>query len=98
MENAFTTATIWLALAVLSTILASHLRISMALVEICIGVVAAAVVARFFGPDALGSNLEWLKFIASSGAVLLTFLAGAELEPSVMRTKIKEVTVVGLLG
>jgi Kef-type K+ transport system membrane component KefB len=98
MESAFTTATIWLALAVLSTILASHLRISMALVEICVGVVAAAVVARFFGPDALGSNLEWLKFIAASGAVLLTFLAGAELEPSVMRTKIKEVTVVGLLG
>ncbi len=98
MESAFTTATIWLALAVLSTILASHLRISMALVEICVGVAAAAVVGRFFGPDALGSNLEWLKFIASSGAVLLTFLAGAELEPSVMRTKIKEVTVVGLIG
>ena len=98
MESAFTTATIWLALAVLSTILASHLRISMALVEICVGVVAAAAVGRFFGPDALGSDLEWLKFIAASGAVLLTFLAGAELEPSVMRTKIKEVTVVGLFG
>ena len=98
MESAFTTATIWLALAVLSTILASHLRISMALVEICVGVAAAAIVGRFFGPNALGSDLEWLKFIASSGAVLLTFLAGAELEPSVMRTKIKEVTVVGLIG
>lgn len=98
MESAFTTATIWLALAVLSTILASHLHISMALVEICVGVAAAAVVGKFFGPDALGANLEWLKFIASSGAVLLTFLAGAELEPSVMRTKIKEVTVVGLTG
>lgn len=98
MESAFTTATIWLALAVLSTILASHLRISMALVEICVGVAAAAIVGKFFGPDALGSNLEWLKFIAASGAVLLTFLAGAELEPSVMRKKIKEVTVVGLIG
>ncbi len=98
MESAFTTATIWLALAVFSTILASHLRISMALVEICVGVAAAAVAGRFFGPDALGSNLEWLKFIAASGAVLLTFLAGAELEPTVMRTKIKEVTVVGLIG
>jgi Kef-type K+ transport system membrane component KefB len=98
MESAFTTATIWLALAVFSTIIASHLRISMALVEICVGVAAAAVAGRFFGPDALGSNLEWLKFIAASGAVLLTFLAGAELEPTVMRTKIKEVTVVGLIG
>ena len=39
-----------------------------------------------------------MKFIAASGAVLITFLAGAELEPSVMRTKIKEVSVVGLIG
>ena len=38
------------------------------------------------------------RFLASSGAVLLTFLAGAELEPDVLRSKLKEVTVVGLVG
>ncbi|HOS41042.1 MAG TPA: cation:proton antiporter [Spirochaetota bacterium] len=32
------------------------------------------------------------------GAVLLTFLAGAELDPASMRAKAKEVTVVGLIG
>lgn len=98
MEYAFTIAAIWLALAVLATVLASHLRLSMALVEICVGTIAALVADCFFGPNALGANLEWLRFIASSGAVLLTFLAGAELDPSAMRTKLKEVTVVGLVG
>jgi glutathione-regulated potassium-efflux system ancillary protein KefC len=98
MEQIFIIASFWLGLAVLSAILAYHLRISIALVEICIGVVTAAVAASFGKIDALGSNLEWLRFLASSGAVLLTFLAGAELEPEVLRTKLKEVSTVGLVG
>jgi Kef-type K+ transport system membrane component KefB len=98
MEEAFRIAAIWLALAVVSTIIASHLRISMALVEICIGMAAAFFANQFFGPDALGASHDWLRFIASTGAVLLTFLAGAELDPAVMRAKLKEVTVVGLVG
>jgi Kef-type K+ transport system membrane component KefB len=36
--------------------------------------------------------------LAAIGAVLLTFLAGAELDPQVMRTKLAEVNVVGLIG
>jgi len=39
-----------------------------------------------------------LRFLASSGAVLLTFLAGAELDPVVIRTKLKEVSVIGVAG
>ena len=51
----------------------------------------------FFGEGiAVGSDREWLSFLASAGAVLLTFLAGAELDPAVMRTKISEVSLVGL--
>ena len=41
MEHVYTIAAIWLALAVISTVLASHLRISVALVEICVGMTAA---------------------------------------------------------
>jgi len=98
MEQIFTIASLWLGLAVLSAIVAYHLRISIALVEICVGVAVAAVAAHIGKTDALGSNLEWLRFLASSGAILLTFLAGAELEPEVIRRKLKEVTVVGLVG
>ena len=98
MEQIFTTASLWLGLAVISAIIAYHLRISIALVEICVGVVTAAVAARLGRTEDSGSNQEWLRFLASSGAVLLTFLAGAELEAKVIRRKLKEVTVVGLVG
>lgn len=98
MEHVFAIAAFWLGLAVLSAVAAYHLRVSIALVEICVGVIAAAVAGLLGKADALGSNLEWLRFLAASGAVLLTFLAGAELEPDVIRKKLKEVTVVGLVG
>ncbi len=98
MEKIYAIASLWLGLAVVSAIIAHHLRISIALVEICIGVIAANIVSHFLGPDAFGSNLEWLRFLASTGAILLTFLAGAELDPKVIQSKWKEVTVVGIVG
>jgi Kef-type K+ transport system membrane component KefB len=98
MEQLFTIMSIWLGLAILSAVIAYHIKISIALIEICVGVAAAAVVGHFGMTDALGSDQEWLRFLAASGAVLLTFLAGAELDPVVMHKKLKEVTVVGLVG
>jgi Kef-type K+ transport system membrane component KefB len=98
MESIFTTATFWLALAVISAIIAYHLKVSIALVEICIGAAVAAVANKYFGPGSLGNNLEWLRFLASSGAVLLTFLAGTELDPKVIKFKWKEVFLVGVVG
>jgi len=98
METIFTTVSIWLALAVLATIIAYHLKISIALIEICVGIAAAAIANHFFGHDALGGNLDWLRFLASSGAVMLTFLAGAELDPKVISSKKKEVLIVGFIG
>ena len=98
METIYTIAALWLGLAVFSAIIAHHLRISIALVEICIGVVAANIIGHFFGPDLFGSNLEWLRFLASTGAIMLTFLAGAELDPKVMRLKWREVVMVGIVG
>lgn len=98
MTEAFTLASIWLALAILATILAYHLRVSMALMEICVGIIAGTVAEHYFGAESLGANVDWLRFLASTGAVVLTFLAGAELEPSVLKTKWKEVSIVGLIG
>jgi glutathione-regulated potassium-efflux system ancillary protein KefC len=98
MEQVYAIATVWLGLAVISAIVAYHLRISIALVEICVGIIAAAIANHFWGTDSLGGNFEWLRFLASIGAVLLTFLAGAELDPRVISTKWKEVSVVGFIG
>jgi len=98
MEGIYAIAALWLGLALFSAIIAHHLRVSIALVEICVGVVVANIVSHFWGPHAFGSNLEWLRFLASTGAILLTFLAGAELDPKVIRLKWKEVVVVGTIG
>lgn len=98
MEQIYTVASLWLTLAVLSAVIAYHLRLSIALVEICVGVVAAAAASHAGVSGILHAESEWLRFLASSGAVLLTFLAGAELDPVVIRKKAKEVTVVGLIG
>jgi glutathione-regulated potassium-efflux system ancillary protein KefC len=98
MEHIYAVAALWLFLAVVSAVIAYHLKIAIALVEICVGVAVAAIAGMFGWLDALGSNLVWLKFLASAGAVLLTFLAGAELEPEVINKKLKEVSVVGMVG
>lgn len=98
VEHLFTVATLWLGLAVISAVIAYHLRISIALVEICAGVAAGAIATSAGWAGLPGSDMEWLRFLASSGAILLTFLAGAELEPEVMRTKLTEVSVIGLVG
>ncbi|MCM8780210.1 MAG: cation:proton antiporter, partial [Candidatus Omnitrophica bacterium] len=84
MEQIYTIAALWLGLAVLSAVIAHHLRISIALVEICVGVIVANIASHFFGANAFGNNSEWLRFLASAGAILLTFLAGAELDPRVI--------------
>jgi len=98
MNQIFAFAALWLALAVFAAILARHFRVSIALMEICVGIIAGYVSEHYFGPGALRSNDEWLRFLASTGAILLTFLAGAELEPSVLKAKWKEVTIIGLIG
>ena len=74
------------------------LRLSIALVEICVGVGMAACSGWFNVGEALALNTEWVRFLASTGAVVLTFLAGAELDPDVVRVKLAEVTVVGMVG
>jgi len=98
MESAFAIAALWLGLAVLATSLSYHFGISVALMEICVGLGAGFFAEHYFGAESLGSNLPWLRFLASTGAVVLTFLAGAELESSVLRRKWKEVSIVGSIG
>jgi Kef-type K+ transport system membrane component KefB len=98
VESAFGTASLWLFLALLCAVLARHLRISSALVEICVGAAAGAFVEARWGAGSMGAQSPWLVFLATLGAVLLTFLAGAELEPAVLRSKWKEVFVVGLVS
>ncbi len=98
MQPIFFTAALWLGLAVLAAIIAHYLDISIALVEICVGIAAGAIADGFFGQGSLGNGEQWLQFLASAGAILLTFLAGAELDPGIMKRKMKEVSLVGIVG
>ena len=44
----------------------------------------------------LGTDESWVKFLSGIGAIVLTFLAGAELDPAVFKLKWKEAAAVGL--
>ena len=98
MENMWTVAAVWVGLALVATLLAIWLRISTALSEIVVGTVAQLIVGMALGTDLLGARSVWVGFLAGAGAIVLTFLAGAELDPDVFKRKWREATVVGLVG
>lgn len=98
MQNVWILAALWVGLALVATLLAIWFKISTALTEIVVGTVAQLVIGALVGVSGLGGKTEWISFLAGTGAIVLTFLAGAELDPSIFRTKWKEATVVGLVG
>ena len=98
METIYVVAAFWFFAAVLSSILANRLKISIALMEIIVGAIIGFTASRFGYFDKLLLNADWLKFCTGLGAMLLTFLAGAELNPDVMKSKIREVSIIGLIG
>jgi glutathione-regulated potassium-efflux system ancillary protein KefC len=98
MEQVWFLAALWLALALVATLLAIWFHISTALSEIVVGTVAQLIIGALVGSGAIGSSASWITFLAGTGAIVLTFLAGAELDPSVFRRKWKESLSVGLVG
>src|SRR6516164_10288879 len=98
MQNIWGLASLWVGLALIATLLAIWFKISTALTEIVVGTVAQLIVGAFVVQGGLGAKSEWITFLAGTGAIVLTFLAGAELDPLIFRTKWKEATVVGLVG
>lgn len=98
MESVWFLAAVWVGLALIATLLAIWFKVSTALSEIVLGTVAQLIISVIVGPNALGSSAQWVTFLAGTGAIVLTFLAGAELDPTIFRTKWKEVVVVGLAG
>jgi Kef-type K+ transport system membrane component KefB len=98
MNTIYFLAAFWFLAAVLSTILANRIKVSMALMEIIVGAVIGYAAFQLNFTNKLSLNADWLKFCTGVGAIMLTFLAGAELSPDVMKSKIKEVTVIGFIG
>lgn len=80
MEQVWFVAALWLGLALLATLLSIWFRISTALSEILVGTVAQLIIGALIGQDAIGAKTSWVGFLAGTGAIVLTFLAGAELD------------------
>jgi len=96
MTETWMLATIWLGLALLATLLSIWFRIATALSEIVVGTVAQLVIGALLGGMILGANEPWIKFLSGTGAIILTFLAGAELDPVIFKEKWKEAVGIGL--
>jgi len=91
-------AALWLGLALVATLLSIWLRVATALSEIVVGTVAQLLIGVVVGKALLGTDQPWVTFLSGTGAIILTFLAGAELDPVVFRTKWRETAGIGLVA
>jgi Kef-type K+ transport system membrane component KefB len=96
MTSVWALAALWLGLALIASLLSIWLKISTALSEIVVGTIAQLVIGAVIGAAVLGTDESWIKFLSGIGAIVLTFLAGAELDPAVFRQKWKEAAAIGL--
>jgi glutathione-regulated potassium-efflux system ancillary protein KefC len=94
MTDTYALAALWIGLALAAALASIWLRVATSLSEILVGTLAGAVL----GTAALGVDQVWVKFLAGAGAILLTFLAGAEIDPDAFRRQWKEATAVGLVS
>jgi Kef-type K+ transport system membrane component KefB len=79
-----------MALALLASLLSIRVGISVALIEILIGIFAGNVFHI--------QSTAWIDFLATFGAGLLTFLAGAEIEPADLRRQLKPALAIGFVS
>src|SRR5271154_2124388 len=98
MTSVWALASLWLGLALLASLLAIWFRISSALSEIVVGTIAQLIIGAVVGSAVLGTDESWVKFLSGIGAIVLTFLAGAELDPQVFKLKWKEAAAIGLVS
>jgi len=88
--NQWLTAALWMGLALLAAMFSIRLAISVALMEILFGVLGGNFLHLHTTP--------WVDFLAGFGSVLLTFLAGAEIEPETMRRHWKPALSIGFIS
>ena len=89
-SNIWLVASVWMALALLASLVSIKLGISVALIEILVGVLAGNV----FGIR----TTPWIDFLATFGSGLLTFLAGAEIDPAALKRHLKPALVIGIVS
>lgn len=90
--NLYYVAAIWIAMALAASLISVRAAIPVALVEIVVGAVAGNV------PGLREHIIQtpYTTFLASAGSVLLTFLAGAEIDPVSLRRHWKASLTIGI--
>lgn len=90
MENIWFISALWIGLALIASLISIRVGLSVALVEIVVGAVAGNLIDL--------STTDWISYLAAVGAVLLTFLAGAEIDPAVIRRNLASTLTIGAVG
>jgi Kef-type K+ transport system membrane component KefB len=90
MDNIWFTSALWMTLAFVAAIGSLFVTISAALFEIVIGALAGNTVGLPLTP--------WINYIAAFGAVVLTFLAGTDIDPQVVRRHFGASVTIGVMG
>src|SRR5947208_527806 len=107
-------ASIWMGLALIGSLVSIRTGISVALVEILVGVVAGNLAVGLeggtlhigiAGAGASTGHLhhvlqstEWTNFLALLGSGVLTFLAGAEIDPISLKANWRASVLIGVLS
>ena len=92
--NIYLVAAAWMGLALLASLISIRVGISVALVEILVGAVAGNIpaVAQHV------QQTEFTTFLASMGSIMLTFLAGAEIDPVSLKRHWKASLSIGVVS
>src|SRR5438067_11860528 len=90
MENVWFASALWIGLALIAASLQAWVAVSVALLEIIIGGIAGNLVDMPLTP--------WVNYLAGFGAILLTFLAGAEIDAKVIRRHFGATMAIGAVG
>jgi Kef-type K+ transport system membrane component KefB len=90
-QNVWFIAALWMALAFAASLISIWTGISVALIEIVIGVFAGNVLG-------IRTTTEWIDFLALLGSGVLTFLAGAEIDPRSLKANFRASGLIGLLS
>ena len=90
VENIWFQSALWMALALVAAVGSLFVTISAALFEIVVGALAGNTIGLPLTP--------WIDYIASFGAVVLTFLAGTDIDPHVVKRNFASSITIGLMG
>jgi Kef-type K+ transport system membrane component KefB len=90
MDNVWIQSALWIALAFAAAMGTLWITISAALFEIVVGAIAGNTIGLPLTP--------WINYIAGVGAVVLTFLAGTDIDPHVVKRNFGSSVTIGLMG